>query len=126
MISLSQNLILRSLRGHRDQITAIRFLSGSEALPSTSTGSPSALLLTASKDTFLKLWDLTTQHCVQTVVAHRSEIWSMDVDQEQKILFTGGGEGELKAWLIDSEALTAGLRETETGEVSFYFQMVTS
>lgn len=46
----------------------------------------------------------------------------MGVDQEQKIIFTGSGEGELKAWLIDSEALTAGLKETESGEASFHFQ----
>jgi U3 small nucleolar RNA-associated protein 12 len=66
----------------------------------------------------MKLWDLSTQHCIQTVVAHRSEIWTMDVDQEQSLVFTGSGEGELKAWRIDHEALAEGLKETESGEVS--------
>lgn len=66
----------------------------------------------------MKLWDLLTQHCIQTVVAHRSEIWTMDVDQEQSLVFTGSGEGELKAWRIDHEALAEGLKETESGEVS--------
>ena len=36
-------------------------------------------LLTGSKDTLVKLWDLTTQHCVETLVAHRSEVWTLDV-----------------------------------------------
>ncbi|KAF9469098.1 WD-repeat-containing protein [Collybia nuda] len=104
------------LRGHRDQITSVQFMTASE-LPSTSTTTASGLLLTSSKDTFLKVWDLSTQHCVQTVVAHRSEIWTMDIREEQDLIFTGSGEGELKAWKIDRESLSKGLRETEAGEV---------
>ena len=65
----------------------------------------------------MKLWDLSTQHCIQTVVAHRSEVWSMELDPEQTLIFTGAAEGELKAWRIDHEAMASGLRETETGEV---------
>ncbi|PBL02509.1 WD-repeat-containing protein [Armillaria gallica] len=106
------------LRGHRDQITAIRFLKTADNLPSTSNASLSGFLLTISKDTFLKFWDLSTQHCVQTVIAHRSDIWSMDLDGNQNLIFTGSGEGELKAWKIDHDALLEGLKETESGEVS--------
>ncbi|KAJ7591170.1 hypothetical protein C8J56DRAFT_1136000 [Mycena floridula] len=104
------------LRGHRDQITAIQFIHPSPDLPSTST-SKSSFLLTTSKDTFLKLWDLSTQHCVQTIVAHRADVWSMAVDQDQSLVFTGSGEGELKAWSVDHDALARGLTETATGEV---------
>ena len=107
-----------SLRGHRDQITAIRFVRPTaESIPSTSTGIAPGFLLTGSKDTFLKLWDLSTQHCIQTVVAHRSEVWTLDLNPEQELVFTGSGEGEMKAWKIDHEALAGGLRETESGEV---------
>lgn len=105
------------LRGHRDQITNIRFLPSSNNLPSTSTSTAPGYLLTSGKDTFVKFWDLSTQHCVQTIVAHRSEVWSLDVNQDQDLFFTGSGEGEVKAWRIDSEALAAGLKETEAGEV---------
>ncbi|KAK0468320.1 WD40-repeat-containing domain protein [Desarmillaria tabescens] len=106
------------LRGHRDQITAIRFLKAADNLPSTSNASFSGFLLTISKDTFLKFWDLSTQHCVQTVIAHRSDVWSMDLNVNQNLIFTGSGEGELKAWKIDHDALLEGLTETESGEVS--------
>ncbi|KAF5322187.1 hypothetical protein D9619_000449 [Psilocybe cf. subviscida] len=109
---------LYRLRGHRDQITAIEFLSVTEDQPSTSTAAAPGLLLTASKDTFLKLWDLSTQHCVQTIVAHRSEIWSLAINHEQDLVFTGSGEGELKAWKIDREAMAEGLKETASGEVA--------
>lgn len=41
----------------------------------------------------------------------------MDIHYGHDLIFTGSGEGELKAWKIDQEALSHGLRETETGEV---------
>lgn len=85
-------------------------------IPSTSTPA-SGFLLTSSKDTFLKFWDLSTQHCIQTIVAHRSDIWTMDINANRDLIFTGSGEGELKAWWIDHEALATGLQETATGEV---------
>lgn len=66
----------------------------------------------------MKLWDLSTQHCIQTIVAHRSEIWTMDVDRDQRLVFTGSAEGETKVWRIDHDALEEGLKETETGEVT--------
>ncbi|EPQ59303.1 WD40 repeat-like protein [Gloeophyllum trabeum ATCC 11539] len=115
------------LRGHRDQITAIRFINAPSAVqPSTSTASSPGYILTGSKDTFLKLWDLSTQHCIQTLVSHRAEVWSMDLDKEQKVVFTGSGEGELRAWRLDQEALAEGLKETETGQLTKMIQPITT
>lgn len=68
----------------------------------------------------MKLWSLSNQHCVQTLVAHSSEIWSLDVSDQRDLVFTGGDEGELKAWRLDREALQEGLKENENGEVSTY------
>ena len=65
----------------------------------------------------MKLWDITTQHCVQTLVAHPSGVWTLDVNPKKDLIFTGGGEGELKAWRIDHNALAEGIRESESGEV---------
>ncbi len=118
-LSLSKLFSVASrLRGHRDQITCIRFLRPSEKYPSSSNTSLAGFLVTISKDTFLKVWDLATQHCIQTVVAHRSDVWAMDVDPAQELLFTGSGEGEVKAWKINHETLLEGMKETENGEVS--------
>ncbi|KAI0049634.1 WD-repeat-containing protein [Auriscalpium vulgare] len=106
------------LRGHRDQITGIKFMSNDHsALPSKSTATSGGLILTSSKDTFIKIWDLATQHCIQTVVAHRAEVWTLDINEEQNLLFTGSNEGELKAWRIDKTVMEGGLRETDGGEV---------
>ncbi|KAF6762715.1 WD-repeat-containing protein [Ephemerocybe angulata] len=117
---------LYRLRGHRDQITGIKFLSTDESQPSSSKTAAPGLLLTSSKDTFLKLWDLTTHHCIQTVVAHRSEIWSLDVNPEQDLIFTGSGEGEVKAWRIDRDAVKDGLKETESGEIAKMIHPITN
>lgn len=66
----------------------------------------------------MKLWDLSIQHCVQTLVAHRSEVWSMAADSVGRdLIFTGSGDGELKAWRVDYDALAQGMQETESGEV---------
>jgi U3 small nucleolar RNA-associated protein 12 len=89
--------------------------------PSKSNGvvpTSSNFLVTCGKDTFLKVWDLTTQHCIQTIVAHHSEIWSLDIAVDGDVLLTGSGEGEVKAWKVDYEALAKGLSETTAGEVS--------
>ncbi|KAG8825261.1 hypothetical protein FRC17_008781 [Serendipita sp. 399] len=111
------------LRGHRDQITAMKFVKA-KPVEGTSTSSsdafdPSLLfLVTCSKDTFVKLWDMSTRHCVQSIVAHRSEVWTLDIDPTGDILLTGGGEGEVKAWKIDHDALCSGVEETAPGQLT--------
>src|SRR5260370_5392122 len=47
------------MRGHRDQITEIRFLFFADNRPLTTAAAAAGFLLTASKDTFVKLWDLS-------------------------------------------------------------------
>lgn len=116
---------LQRLRGHRDQITAIKFLDISANAPSTSSASGSTFVITTSKDSFLKVWDMSTQHCVQTTIAHRSEVWSLDINPEKTLVFTGSSEGEVKAWSIDAEALSEGLKEDESGEVAIFFWLCT-
>lgn len=65
---------LYRLRGHRDGVTDVVFLGGGGGgVP----GGCSRLrngLASCSKDTLVKLWDLDTQSCVQTVVGHRGEV----------------------------------------------------
>lgn len=114
------------LRGHREQITALAFVAarpeGTEAAtastsaePSSSTATtvstakPATHLLSSSKDTFIKLWNLTTQHCIETIVGHRSEAWSFAYDAASNVLVSGGGEGEVKCWKVDNDVLSSGV-----------------
>lgn len=50
------------LRGHRGPVTQITFMT------------THPVLISGSKDTFIKFWDLDTQHCFKTVTGHRSEV----------------------------------------------------
>ncbi len=36
-------------------------------------------LVSSSKDTNVRVWDLDTQSCVQRVVSNRSAVWSLDL-----------------------------------------------
>lgn len=90
---------LYRLKGHKGPITSMICLGD--------------YLLTTSKDTFLKLWDLRTQHCVQTVVVGRGEVLSCAVQEEDDAwnVVTGSGDGEAKCWRISKEALERGLKD---------------
>lgn len=60
-------------------------------------------LVSSSKDKFLRVWDLDTQHCVQIVSGHHSEIWSIDIDPEERYLVSGSGDPELRFYLINND-----------------------
>lgn len=80
------------LRGHKDMVTDCKFLEKSNKL------------VTSSKDSFMKIWDLETQHCVQTIVTHRNEVWSFDIDDDETRLVTGASDDKIRVWsLVPSE-----------------------
>ncbi|KAJ3390991.1 hypothetical protein HDU84_006663 [Entophlyctis sp. JEL0112] len=110
------------LRGHKDQITGIKFITSD---------SPSCNhLVSASKDSMLKFWDLGTRHCVETVIAHRGEVWALETfdstrnDRDESVaasaltVITGGSEGEVRVWNLDLKTLSEKLEPAETGAVT--------
>lgn len=145
---------LYRLRGHRDAVTVVSFLQTPSTLPindgpSSSTAlnhesDTGGYLLSTSKDGLLKLWDLSLQHCVETVVHGSGEIWSLAVSQDiplsmkvsttskEKVgedetiddqeasadggalILTGSVESELKVWEIPANALSRGLQTSSS------------
>ncbi|CAG8521333.1 13198_t:CDS:10, partial [Acaulospora colombiana] len=109
------------MRGHKDQVTSIRFLPrylSSDSLKTDEVSSP-GYLISSSKDTLLKLWDLGTQHCMETVVAHRNEVWDFDISRDWKMMITGSDDSDMKVWTIDHGVLAKGLGiESEKNEES--------
>lgn len=99
------------MRGHKDQITSLHFLNVNE------NGVFASHILSTSKDTLIKVWDITTQHCIETVVGHRSEIWSSLILHDGKRLITGSSDEELRVWNIDSECLRTKLAAESTIQV---------
>ena len=109
---------LFKLRGHKDQITGLQFLrtgapgsSGEDGeiaagYPDNS-GLAGGYLLTTGKDALIKLWDLTTQHCIETHVAQTNgECWSLGVSPDCSGCITAGNDGELIVWSINIAGLS--------------------
>lgn len=62
-------------------------------------------IVSLSKDTLLKLWNLSTQHCQETIVSHRGEAWAMDVSADESMILTAGSDQELNIWQINKDFL---------------------
>lgn len=120
---------LFKLRGHKDQITGLHFLDIKSKRTATDDPSDtnntengvddqggdaaSAFLLSTSKDALIKLWDVNSQHCVETHVAQSNgECWSMGISADQSGVITAGSEGELKVWSIHLAGLTGNVEQT--------------
>ncbi|RPB14395.1 WD40 repeat-like protein [Morchella conica CCBAS932] len=98
---------LYRLRGHKDQITKIVFLRGPEIKDDAMGANDAGWLVSTGKDTLIKLWDLSTQHCMETHVAHNGECWTMAVSPDERGCITAGNDGELKVWGIDTSSLAS-------------------
>lgn len=88
---LTASLTLSRSQGHTGSITDLAFIRSSTQLVS------------ASKDTFVRVWDLSTQSCVQTLVGHRHEVWALSVHDQR--LVTGSADNKLRVWIIDEDKL---------------------
>ncbi len=109
---------LFKLRGHKDQITGLQFLQPEvqeglreeEEIFATeykNTSSSGGFLITTGKDALIKLWDLTSQHCIETHVAQTNgECWSLGVAPDVSGCITAGNDGELTVWSIDIASIT--------------------
>lgn len=101
------------LRGHKDQITGLSFLraplSAREDADEAVNGDDDVeekYLLSTSKDALVKIWDLTTPHCIETHVAQTSgECWALGLSPDGAGCITAGNDGELKVWALDLNGL---------------------
>ncbi|KAA8643588.1 hypothetical protein EYZ11_009493 [Aspergillus tanneri] len=98
---------LFKLRGHTDQVTSLRFLVPSmEMLNAAGLSDHAGFLITTGKDSLIKVWDLASQHCIETHVAQSNgECWSLGLSPDQSGCITAGNDGELKVWSIDESAM---------------------
>lgn len=104
---------LFKLRGHKDQITFLNFVKtpaaespGDITDSSRNKDDPDVFLLSTSKDALIKLWDLRSQHCIETHVAQSNgECWALGLSPDHSGCISAGNNGELKAWSINGVAL---------------------
>lgn len=81
---------LYRLRGHRAPVTSVVLLTDQ-------------WLLSTAKDGIVKLWDLETQFCVETHVAHKAECWGAVKSSAGDRIFTASNTTELNVWTVNLE-----------------------
>jgi U3 small nucleolar RNA-associated protein 12 len=101
---------LFKLRGHKGQITGLHFLrlpsSSQEDGEDVEMDSDQTFLLSTGKDALIKIWDVNSQHCIETHIAQTNgECWALGVSPDGSGCMTAGNDGELKVWAIDLQGL---------------------
>lgn len=115
------------LRGHKDQITGLRFVEpqpevteedGDQAMVLDGTATSSdGFLLTTGKDALIKLWDLSSRHCIETHIAQTNgECWALGVSPDLSGCITAGNSGELKVWALDTAGLAASQQQVDVSQ----------
>ena len=128
------------LRGHKNRITGLHFLRPGKPQDDVTDGEINELgtssnghtvdssdhagfLLTTSKDALIKVWDLASQHCIETHVAQTNgECWSLGVSPEEDGCITAGNDGELKIWSINLRGLSEASQQLEAGSETSYLR----
>ncbi|KAE9579055.1 U3 small nucleolar RNA-associated protein 12 [Colletotrichum fructicola] len=105
------------LRGHKDQITGLQFVEpeaqvededNTQAMVLDSDPSAEGYLLTTGKDSLIKLWDLSSRHCIETHIAQTNgECWALGLSPDYSGCITAGNDGELKVWFLDTAGLAS-------------------
>lgn len=85
---------IRTLPGHDHSVSSVRFV------PSGAAGSPSSgnLLVSASRDATLRIWDVTTGYCVKTLRGHTDWVRSVSPSFDGRWLLSAGDDRVARLW----------------------------
>lgn len=85
---------IRTLPGHDHSVSAVRFV------PSGSAGSPLSgnLLVSASRDKTLRIWDVTSGYCVKTIRGHADWVRDVSPSFDGKWLLSAGADQTARIW----------------------------
>lgn len=114
------------LRGHKDQVTGLQFIEPEAQTEDEETqqlmqlggeAQGEGFLLTTGKDALIKLWDLSSRHCVETHVAQTNgECWALGVAPDLSCCVTAGNDGELKVWSLDARGLSTAAHQVDISQ----------
>ncbi|KAF2103701.1 platelet-activating factor acetylhydrolase IB alpha subunit [Rhizodiscina lignyota] len=85
---------IRTLPGHDHSVSAIRFI------PSGAAGAPMSgnLLVSASRDKTLRVWDVTTGYCVKTIRGHADWVRDVSPSFDGRWLVSAGNDQTARLW----------------------------
>ena len=63
----------------------------------------------------VKVWDLDTQRCVQTLVGHHNPVWALAVSPDHSTLVTGSTDKTLRVWKLGAAARDFAVKVREDG-----------
>lgn len=120
------------LRGHKDQVTGVRFVEPDpvvvdEESPDTmavdTETETEGFLITTGKDSLIKLWDLSSRHCIETHIAQTNgECWALGLSPDYSGCITAGNGGELKVWSLDTMSLATSAQKVEVSQSTRFLQ----
>ena len=92
---------IRTLLGHDHSVSAVRFV------PSGAAGAPSSgnLLVSASRDKALKIWDVTTGYCVKTLQGHTGWVRDVCPSLDGRFLLSTGDDTTARLWDVSASNL---------------------
>lgn len=92
---------------HNDVVTSVIMLKQVER----------DVFVSSSKDGLVRIYDIDTQHCLQTLAGHRAEVWAMCIDPTHSLLFTGSVDAEVRVFKFIDGSEGNSEAETDTSDV---------
>ncbi len=90
---------IRTLPGHDHSVSAVRFIPSGAAGMVPSSGN---LLVSASRDRTLRIWDSTTGYCVKTIRGHVDWVRDVCPSEDGRWLISAGNDQTARLWDANS------------------------
>lgn len=74
---------VKNFVGHTNSVLKVRFLRGSKGLQ----------CLSGASDGLVKVWNVQTEECVDTLDGHEERVWGLDCSRSGDTIVSGGADG---------------------------------